>query len=87
MSLEIVDSCVNCWACLPLCPNQAISDERPHFMIDPQRCTECVEAYATPQCAAICPVEGAIVDELGVALNPVGSLSPPARGEHAVFIS
>ena len=24
MALEIVESCVNCWACEPLCPNKAI---------------------------------------------------------------
>jgi hypothetical protein len=30
---------------------------------------------------AICPIEGAILDELGVALNPPGSLTgiPPER--------
>ena len=81
MALEIVESCVNCWACLPLCPHEAIRENRgadqAHFMIDAGRCTECVDAHPTPQCAAICPVEGAIVDELGEALNPPGSLSPP----------
>jgi NAD-dependent dihydropyrimidine dehydrogenase PreA subunit len=24
MALEIIESCVNCWACAPLCPNKAI---------------------------------------------------------------
>ena len=28
-----------------------------------------------PQCAAICPIEMAIVDELGEFLNPPGSLT------------
>jgi len=27
------------------------------------------------QCASICPIEGAILDELGNPLNPVGSLT------------
>jgi ferredoxin len=75
MALEIIEGCVNCWACLPLCPNEAIREARPHFEIDPLRCSECVEAYAQPQCAAICPVEGVIVDELGIPLNPPGSLT------------
>ncbi|MDO6388054.1 MULTISPECIES: 4Fe-4S dicluster domain-containing protein [Uliginosibacterium] len=75
MALEIVEGCVNCWACLPVCPNEAILEASPHFLIDGALCTECVEAYATPQCAAICPVEGVILDELGVALNPPGSLT------------
>lgn len=79
MALEIVEGCVNCWACLPLCPNEAIFEASPHFLIDADLCSECVEAFATPQCAAICPVEGVIIDELGVALNPPGSLSSKPR--------
>ncbi len=75
MALEIIESCVSCQACLPWCPNDAIIDTRPHFLIEAARCTECIEAYDTPQCAAICPVEGAIIDELGVALNPPGTLT------------
>ena len=75
MALEIIESCVNCWACLPLCPNKAISAASPHFEIDPMKCTECVGDYELPQCAEICPIEGAILDELGNALNPPGSLT------------
>lgn len=80
MALEIVESCVNCWACLPLCPNQAIVEARPHFVIVADRCTECLGDHAAPQCAEICPIEGAIVNELNEALNPPGSLTgiPPA---------
>ena len=85
MALEIIESCVNCWACLPLCPSRAIREARPpqfpHFLIDADKCTECVGDFADAQCAAICPIEGAIVDELGVAMNPPGSLTgiPPER--------
>ncbi|MEN3113424.1 ferredoxin [Uliginosibacterium paludis] len=75
MALEIIESCVSCQACLPWCPNDAIIDTHPHFLIDASRCTECIEAFATPQCVAICPVEGAIIDELGAPLNPPGSLT------------
>lgn len=80
MALEIVEGCVNCWACLPLCPNEAIVEASPHFLIEPSLCSECVEAFATPQCAAICPVEGVIIDELGQALNPPGSLGGRIAG-------
>ena len=76
MALEIIDTCVNCWACLPVCPNEAISEDIPHFQIDTHYCTECSGEFAQPQCAAICPIEGAIIDELGVPLNPPGSLVP-----------
>lgn len=83
MALEIIAGCVNCWACLPLCPNEAIVEASPHFLIEASLCTECAEAFATPQCAAICPVEGVIVDELGIALNPPGSLGGLIAGAAA----
>jgi len=81
MALEIIESCVNCFACEPLCPNKAIFEAKPHFVIDTDKCTECVGDFADAQCVAICPIEGAILDELGNAMNPPGSLTgiPPAR--------
>lgn len=75
MSLEIIESCVNCYACEPLCPNEAIYQASPHFLIDPDKCTECLGDYDDAQCSSICPIEGAILDELGVGLNPPGSLT------------
>jgi len=75
MSLSIIESCVNCWACEPLCPSKAILEARPHFMIDPRKCTECDGDYADTQCASICPIEGAILDGFGEAVNPPGSLT------------
>jgi ferredoxin len=79
MAFEIVESCVNCYACEPLCPNQAIYAARPHFLIDAGKCTECVGDFAEAQCAGICPIEAAILDELGHPLNAPGSLTgiPP----------
>jgi ferredoxin len=75
MALEIIESCVNCSACEPLCPNEAIYKASPHFLIDPDKCTECLGDFDDAQCASICPIEGAILDELGTALNPPGSLT------------
>ena len=60
MALSIIESCVNCWACAPLCPSKAIYEARPHFMIDAKKCTECDGDYSDTQCASICPIEGAI---------------------------
>ena len=113
MALEIIETCVNCWACMPLCPNQAIYLPKPpekcagppqaflrplggergeavlaggdHFLIDGDKCTECVGDFADPQCVAICPIEGTILDELGAEMNPPGSLTgiPPERWAQA----
>jgi len=81
MALKIIESCVNCFACEPLCPSKAIYEAKPHFKINARKCTECEDDFATPQCAAICPIEGAIIDALGAPLNPPGSLTgiPPER--------
>lgn len=75
MALEITTLCIACTACENVCPNQAISAADTQYLIDTDLCTECIEAYADPQCASICPVEGAIADELGQPLNPPGSLT------------
>lgn len=81
MALKIIESCVNCFACEPLCPSKAISAAKPHFLIDAKKCTECEGDFAVPQCASICPIEGAILDALNVPLNPPGSLTgiPPEK--------
>ena len=85
MALEIIETCVNCWACEPLCPSKAIFFAKPHFLIDADKCTECLGDFAAAQCASICPIEGAIVNELNEPLNPSGSLTgiPPLRWAQA----
>ena len=81
MSYAIIESCVNCWACEPLCPSQAIHEARPNFLIDARKCTECEGDHADPQCVSICPIEGVILDGFGLAANSPGSLTgiPPER--------
>ena len=75
MALEIIESCVNCFACEPLCPNQAIYEAKPHFLIDQHKCNECAGDFEAAQCASICPIEGAILNEAGEPMNPPGSLT------------
>lgn len=75
MAFKIIDGCVNCWACEPLCPSRAIYDAEPHFLIDAKKCTECEGDYAEPQCTSICPIEGVILDNSGAEVNPPGSLT------------
>ena len=75
MAFRIIEGCVNCWACEPLCPSEAIYQARPHFLIDAKKCTECEGDFPDPQCASICPIEGVILDGFGLVLNPPGSLT------------
>ena len=98
MAIKITEECINCGACEPECPNNAIyeggvewkfadgttlsgnfksmdgkdipvdqnqepvSDEFYYIVAD--KCTECVGFHEEPQCAAVCPVDCCIPNEL-----------------------
>lgn len=62
MAYKITDECISCGACEPECPNEAISEGDVIYIIDPDRCTECVGFYDEPQCAAVCPVDACVPD-------------------------
>ena len=34
MAVKIIESCVNCFACEPVCPSKAIFEAKPHFLVD-----------------------------------------------------
>lgn len=72
MALRITDLCSSCDACLSECPTQAISAGRP-YVINPDKCVECVGFFGTPQCLDVCPVKGAIVPAL---LRPAAAGAP-----------
>jgi len=57
MALIITDECINCDVCEPDCPNDAISMGPVIYVIDPERCTECVGHFETSQCVEVCPVD------------------------------
>lgn len=57
MSLMITSECINCDVCEPECPNQAISMGSDFYIIDSERCTECVGHFDKPQCREVCPVD------------------------------
>ncbi|MBF2760217.1 MAG: YfhL family 4Fe-4S dicluster ferredoxin [Ectothiorhodospiraceae bacterium AqS1] len=57
MALRITDECINCDVCEPVCPNEAISAGEEFYVIDPDRCTECVGHHDQPQCVQVCPVD------------------------------
>ncbi len=56
MALLINDDCTSCDACVPVCPNKAITAGSP-YVIDSLLCTECVGAEDEPQCKLVCPVD------------------------------
>ena len=56
MALTITDECINCDVCEPERPNGAISMGVEIYQIDPDKCTECVGHFETPQCVEVCPV-------------------------------
>jgi ferredoxin len=62
MATHITSDCINCGACEPECPNEAISEGDEIYVIDPELCTECVGFYDHEACQAVCPVECCIPD-------------------------
>ena len=57
MALIITDACINCDVCEPACPNEAISQGVEFYVIDADKCTECVGHFDRPQCVELCPVD------------------------------
>ena len=100
MAIKITDECINCGACEPECPNNAIYEggvewamadgtslkgaytlmdgsvidaDAAHkpvsvdtYYITPNKCTECQGFHDEPQCAAVCPVDCCVPDEMVV---------------------
>ena len=98
MAIKITDECINCGACEPECPNNAIYEggvewamadgtavtgdyemmdgshtdaNEKHapiavdfYYITPEKCTECQGFHEEPQCAAVCPVDCCVPDEM-----------------------
>ena len=98
MAIKITDECINCGACEPECPNNAIyeggvewaisdgtsvkgefrlmsgtettasSRHEPvavdYYYITAEKCTECQGFHEEPQCAAVCPVDCCVPDEM-----------------------
>jgi len=62
MATYITSDCINCGACEPECPNEAISEGDEIYVIDPELCTECVGFYDHEACQAVCPVECCLPD-------------------------
>jgi ferredoxin len=98
MAIKITEECINCGACEPECPNNAIYEggvewriadgttvkgsfvlldgtvidaDTPNapvsvdtYYIVPNKCTECQGFHEEPQCAAVCPVDCCVPDDM-----------------------
>jgi len=62
MATMITAECINCGACEPECPNNAITQDEEIYVIDPLLCTECVGFHDFEACAAVCPVDCCVTD-------------------------
>ncbi|MGE5303266.1 MAG: YfhL family 4Fe-4S dicluster ferredoxin [Alphaproteobacteria bacterium] len=80
MATTITDDCISCGACEPECPNTAISQADPIYIIDPQLCTECVGFHDYEACAAVCPVDCCVPDPKNIEAEDV--LIARARALH-----
>ena len=57
MAYKITEECISCGSCQAICPNKAISEGESTYIINSDKCTECVGTGKKPQCASVCPVE------------------------------
>jgi hypothetical protein len=80
MATMITSECINCGACEPECPNNAISQGDPVYVIDPLLCTECVGFHDYEACAAVCPVDCCVTDPNNIETEEV--LIARARALH-----
>jgi ferredoxin len=81
MATFITEECINCGACEPECPNDAISEGDDIYVIDPNLCTECVGFHDHEACQAVCPVECCLpdpgnVETEGVLISRASALHP-----------
>jgi ferredoxin len=62
MALMITDDCIGCDVCVPECPNEAITAGDDIYVIDGDRCSECVGHHESSRCVDVCPVDAVLHD-------------------------
>ena len=62
MAYKITEECISCGACEPECKNEAIKEGETIYVIDPDKCTECVGLFEAPNCVEFCPVDFCVLD-------------------------
>ena len=60
MAYKINEDCIMCGTCEEECPNEAISEGEETYIIDPEKCTECVGSYENSKCSIACTVDACI---------------------------
>ncbi len=55
MARKITDECINCAACEPECPNEAITEGEDYYEIEAAKCDECKDRDEVA-CVEVCPV-------------------------------
>jgi len=60
MAFMINDECISCGACEAECPTNAISEGEEKFVIDPEKCVQCVGFFDEEQCATVCPTDACV---------------------------
>ena len=63
MAYKITEECISCGACEAECKNEAISEGETIYVIDPDKCTECVGWFESSRCAEVCPVDNTCVPD------------------------
>ncbi len=58
--------CISCGACEPECPNESISQAESVYVIDAEKCTECVGAFDSAKCVEVCPVDECVIPDPNV---------------------
>ena len=57
MTMKILDDCISCAACEPVCPTEAVFEGDVIFEIEADKCVECEGYFDTNQCVDVCPVD------------------------------
>ncbi len=62
MAFTITQECINCGACVGVCPTDSIETSHHGPRINPNTCNECRDSLSGPVCLGTCPIEGAITE-------------------------
>jgi len=63
MAYKITEECISCGACEPECQNEAVSEGETVYVIDPDKCTECVGYFELPKCTETCPIDNCCIPD------------------------